>query len=442
MVTPKPVFPAAAGEEDLDDEEEEADEQEEPEEPEQTEFTLVVTGAGTHKANGKYLSNAEFFEERRLYKHTVEAGVSLYFKNMRWVICQEGAGYNMYCNSTRSELPPRDAWKCEGAVPPAPQIERDEEDDAIYANSARRGTAHFHEKKMEHQDLGILAHQLAKIAKLQVSVTQLGDDTWRVYGLHTDTIMSNGLQRLDAIMDRDKDIQFPCNDKGRCLVFCSSLFKALLSGDRLIKEVPPTEAASAQRDLRLLSLRQMLQLKTINLDFQPGGNSIHKTFLGMLDDLLFKSLGKQAVGSEDAEESSYIRLGRDLVMLTAIAKSVSASMCWVLWFEKKPLYINMGSMSCTDAASLAFDGKDGVLEYTDKSEPDRIKGGMQFDYTVRRVTDVSNLTIPVKAKAGGSAQAAKAAPGGSKAVGFVPVSNDELKNAMGALKSVNRNTKE
>lgn len=287
------VTPKLSGADGSNYEEEDSpvEETEEAQELEQQEFSLVVNGAGTHKANGEYRCKAELFEGRRYYKHTSEDRVALYFKSMRWVICQEGSGYNMYHNTARTEIPPRDGWKCEGAVAPAPQIEREEEDSTIEHDRSRRGTELFKHKKFAHEDLGISADQLANIPKLQVSVSQLGDDSWRVYGIHADIVMSNGLRRLDAIMTRDKDIQFPCNDKGRCLVFCSSLFKALLSGDRLIKEVPPTEAASAQRDLRLLTLRQMLQLKTINIDFQPGGNSVHKTFLGMLDDLLFKSLG-------------------------------------------------------------------------------------------------------------------------------------------------------
>jgi hypothetical protein len=155
-----------------------------------------------------------------------------------------------------------------------------------------------------------------------------------------------------------------------------SLLKDLLTGQRHLKTVPQTDAAAAQKDLIHLSLRQLLRLRVCNLDFAAGGNNVHATFLKIMDSLIYQRLGQQAADSfAPSELVSAKRLGRELVMLMAVSKSLPSSTppCWACCFQDRRIFFHTDRLSCTELPGVAFsEGRcGGVMEFIDKSEVDR-----------------------------------------------------------------------
>merc|ERR1711869_17333 len=98
----------------------------------------------------------------------------------------------------------------------------------------------------------------------------------------------------------------------------------------------------------------------------------------MVDGLIFQRLGQQAAGSKELSEvASCKKMGRELVMIIAAAKSAPSPPCWVCWFEDRRIFFHMGRMACTDVTGIAL-SEGGVLEFLDKSEPDRKSIGQRL----------------------------------------------------------------
>lgn len=256
----------------------------------------------------------------------------------------------------------------------------------------RRGTDMMQER-MRNVDTGMTADGLAKVPILTASVTNLADGKWRIHGLHVEKILNAGFQRLDRVLGTDGIDDLPIGPTGRTPLLRESLMKGLIAGQRDFKTVAMTDASAAQKDLPYLSLRQLLRLRVLNLDFASGGSSTHAAFLSTAEGLIFQRLGQKAADSNDpAEVASAKKLGRVLVLLVAAAKSVPTPPCWVCWFEDRRIFFHMGRLACTECAGIAFsDG--GVLEFNDRSEPDRNTGGhrLMFNLMVNLVTTESGL---------------------------------------------------
>lgn len=291
----------------------------------------------------------------------------------------------------------------------------------------RRGTDILNERRL-NAERDVTAIHVAAVPQLEASVSELGNGKWRVHGIHEQKVLHAGLLRLDSMLERGDITLLPCNNHGRSLVFCHSLFQALLTGVRMIKDVPQAEAASAQKDLPHLSLRQLLRLRALNIDFAPGGNSVHATLLSMVDVLIFQRLGKKATDSDDPARTAELRdLGRTLVILIALAKYFSATHCWICWFEDRRIFFDTVRLACTECTSMGIEA--GALEYVDKSEYDRLKGGESkwLDFSVRLITSETELGTMRNSSPG-----QKTRPGVKCAVS----TEEELKHVRGALKSV------
>lgn len=303
------------------------------------------------------------------------------------------------------------------------------------AGKRGRSGSQMLKERMQNVDTGITVKELAKIPRLAASVKHLGDGKWRVHGIHVEKVLNYGLHRLDRALHREGILDFPCNEAGRPILLRESLFKDLLSGQRSLKTVPQTDAAAAQKDLPHLTLRQLLRLRVLNLDFAPGGNSVHATFLSMVDGLIFQRLGQKAAESSDPSEvASARKLGRDIVLLAAAAKSVPMPPCWVCWFDDRRIFLHMGRLACTDSAGIALSEglRAGVLEFADKSEIDRKSPGhrLWLDLIVTLVTSETALSPP---RIGSPGDSFFGSSGGQP-----QVSANELKNALGSLKRVQR----
>merc|ERR1711871_1358821 len=155
-------------------------------------------------------------------------------------------------------------------------------------------------------------------------------------------------------------------EAGHSVLSKESMFKDMLTGARLLKGVPPTDAAAGQKDLHHLTVHQLLRIRVLNLDFAPGGNGSHAAFLSTLDDLICKRLGQIAASSRDRSQSgNAICLGRDLVLAIAASKVVSTPRHWLCWYGSRRIFFHMDRLACTSCCDAAFEDG-GVLEFDDK----------------------------------------------------------------------------
>jgi len=168
--------------------------------------------------------------------------------------------------------------------------------------------------------------------------------------------------------------------------------------------VPANDLAAAQRDVTRLTLRQLLRLRVLHLDFTPSGagadsgvtgiGGTHEAFLATLDSSLFQRLGEKATNAlkGDSLTDAHHRLGRQAVFLVAAAAALPDPVWWVWWItEKRRVYFNADQFSC----NCDFPENDsGVLEVTDMSKPDRnaTSGVRWFDWRVHAVREEAALS--------------------------------------------------
>jgi hypothetical protein len=308
--------------------------------------------------------------------------------------------------------------------------QHEENESTALIGKERRGTLWFKERKL-HQDEGISADVLAELPKLAAAVTPVGNDgtRWRLHSIQVEKFLNAGFFRLDRLLGTEGIHDLPVNDAGKSLLLRESLFRDLLTGNRILKDVPQADAAAAQRDLLQLSLRQLVHIKARNIDFAPGGNSVHADFLSMLSQLIFERLGQKAADSSDATEVPFAkRLGRDLVLIVAAGKQKPEPYVWTTWFGDVRLFFHMGRLACTEVTGMALSecGSEGVFEFLEKSEPDRIAGDgrLVLSLIVKQVKNESELApAPTDSMKGAQSLATKP---------------NELKNVLGSLKKVPR----
>eukprot|EP00928_Gymnodinium_smaydae_P096744 TRINITY_DN8606_c1_g1_i1.p1 TRINITY_DN8606_c1_g1~~TRINITY_DN8606_c1_g1_i1.p1 ORF type:complete len:407 (+),score=71.79 TRINITY_DN8606_c1_g1_i1:83-1303(+) len=272
--------------------------------------------------------------------------------------------------------------------------------------------------------------QIVDVPLLSASVKQLAEGKWRIHGLRVEKMLKRGIRRLDRRVDPDAINDLPRNASGKSLLLRHSLIKDMLTGTRTLSSVPPSDAAAAQKDLARLSLQQLVRLRVLNLDFASGGNGVHGAFLSMVDDLIFQNIGQKAADTTSASDISVARrLGEDIVMLIAAAKSLSTPQCWVCWFKDRRVFMHAGRLACTDSVGAAF-GEGAVLECVDKSEPDKDTAGKQYwlELIVTLVGDKASLSS--KASADGN----KA----SRSMVFRQLTASSLEDMRSALKPVQR----
>jgi len=235
-------------------------------------------------------------------------------------------------------------------------------------------------------------------------VKVLEDERWQVHGVYTHVLLKVGLRHLDATWP-DGDLLDLAGGRlaaGKGLRQ-ESLLKGLLSGDLNLKSVAASDITAAQYDLQRLSLRQLLKIRVHHLDFTPSGAAVdsistlqnqHEAFLNTLDGMLFKILGKKAVG--DAAEVSADdahRFGREAVQFVAadIGLESAPTRRWAWWLDKDRRVF----FTVADFASTSSFPSEGVLEVDDRSKRDAIEPSgrlMWFDWHVSVVRDETELS--------------------------------------------------
>lgn len=247
-------------------------------------------------------------------------------------------------------------------------------------------------------------------------VKNLGADTWRISGIYEHQVLKAGLRQLDDTWSVDGLLQLPRAKDGGSILMRESLFRDMLEGTIQLQSVPANDVAAAQRDVPRLTLRQLLRLRVLHLDFTPSGSGAdsgvtgvggtHEAFLTILDSSLFHRLGESATSAlgDDGLLDSHHRLGRQVVFLIAAAAAVPAPTWWCWWLtEKRRVFFNADQFVC---ACHFPEGDDGVLEVTDMSKADRNDptGGLRwFDWRVNVVrAEVDLSATPLSSSASGA----------------------------------------
>jgi hypothetical protein len=184
-----------------------------------------------------------------------------------------------------------------------------------------------------------------------------------------------------------------------------SLFANLLRGELRLKDVCSTvDISSAQRDLELLTLRQLLELKVLHIDFKPAGagaDSINtigaacEGFIMKLNQILFEKLGEKAVSDTCMITQSQAReLGCQAVLMVAAAASPKVpSPSWWSWWMTDKCGSTLGIFfnAETFASSKSFP-VGGVMEIKeDLSTIDNRSGMRKLNWQVELVKHKSNL---------------------------------------------------
>lgn len=229
---------------------------------------------------------------------------------------------------------------------------------------------------------------------------QTPEGDWRISGVYEHQVLKCGLRILDETWSEDALCEFPQNNLIR-----RGLMTDLLKGIIRLQSVHRNDISSAQYDLRVLTARQLLRLRVLHLGFTPSGcgsdvvgtlGGTHEAFLASMDRLLFEKLGRQAIGSAEAETltaSELHRLGREAVFLTAAAAAIKSPSWWVLWLtSERRVFFHVGRFAVAVEFPPAEDG--GVLEVIDLSTPDSQEptGRLRwFDWRVSLVTQEAKL---------------------------------------------------
>jgi len=221
-----------------------------------------------------------------------------------------------------------------------------------------------------------------------------GQGKWRVHKFYEDQAINVGLRCLDGQWGTEALHDFPKRPNGSALLLREQLLGSLLKGTRDLKSVPASDLSAAQGDLRHLSLRQLLKIRALHLDFVPpkNGGDTSTAFIEKMDWLLFEQLGKTAsvnVTVDSQDSASACRLGRELTLLTAAAGTLPSPQYWVWWLGGCRRFFDAKLFTLSDA----FPADGGVLQIEDKSAPDPNSKGLrrQIDWKVSLVLDESAL---------------------------------------------------
>lgn len=253
----------------------------------------------------------------------------------------------------------------------------------------------------------ILVHKAStnfKDLMFNASVEDLGDSKWRIHGVRLEKVTKAGFRLLDNRLEATDLFEFPHNIAGRCLLLPQTMriFKEMVSGSLSLRDVPTGDASACHGDIRHLSLRQLLRMRALNLDYEPGDrNTAHTSFLSRLDFFIYERLGQRVVdrGANRftlvSDTASLRRLGQDLLLAVALHKGVlSDPPCWVLWLGQHRLFFDAGSFAWTDVFSYGdLEGAGdmgGVLEVTDMSENGSF-GRTFLDWRIQVVKEESEL---------------------------------------------------
>mmetsp|Transcript_71084 Transcript_71084/g.197460 ORF Transcript_71084/g.197460 Transcript_71084/m.197460 type:complete len:577 (-) Transcript_71084:88-1818(-) len=234
-----------------------------------------------------------------------------------------------------------------------------------------------------------------------LSVQKLAKNKWRFHGVHEDKVVKDGLRRLDTKWDLAGILDFPKRPNGTPLLFREAVFTCLLKGEVDLKSLPMGDVSASQGDIKRLTLRQLLKLRALHLNYEPerqASSSAHAGFLATVDATLFEQLGQKAVAKSELRftmpEPQILRyFGLELTCIVA-ANAVMPTRWfrstlppwWVWWLGDTRCFFHATDFELSDT----FPERHGALQIEDMSRPDG--GGRRlFDWTATLVTQMNAL---------------------------------------------------
>uniref|UniRef100_A0A7S4VQB5 Uncharacterized protein n=1 Tax=Alexandrium monilatum TaxID=311494 RepID=A0A7S4VQB5_9DINO len=120
----------------------------------------------------------------------------------------------------------------------------------------------------------------------------------KISDLSEQRVLKTGLRRLHArlVLPKASEIlELPRREDGSCRLMRQSFFQRLLSKEIELQGSMPNDIASAQSDLRHLSLEQLLGVRARTLDFatESRTHDAHNSFLAILDRHLFERIASR-----------------------------------------------------------------------------------------------------------------------------------------------------
>jgi len=182
-------------------------------------------------------------------------------------------------------------------------------------------------------------------------VTRVEGGAWLIKGAYEHQVLKVGLRQLDERWPADGISSLPRGKDGSGIMLRERLFKQLLAGEMHLKSVPKSDVTTGQRDIIHLSLRQLLRLRVLHLDYTPSGcgadtvstlGAGHEAFMSTLDSLLFERLGRKATERlKDPPVDNFHRIGREAVFFSAASAAVPEPNWWCWWMcLKRQVFFN------------------------------------------------------------------------------------------------------
>jgi len=261
----------------------------------------------------------------------------------------------------------------------------------------------FQEK---HDQQSVIVHEEIVIV-LVPPLKTLPNGTWQISDFYVHMGAKIGLRCLDRDWNTDELFVFPQDGK---TISKQSTFERMLRGELFLKSMIGNEISACQSDLVRLSLRQLLRLCVLHIDFTPSGcgsNTVHgaqghhESFMNTLNGLVFKRLGTKAmVGLQGLEladlESNSWQLGHYAVLFKSASEALSehAWWSWRLPFGDHRVFFNPSEFNSLHS----FPEDSGVYVMTDLSKRDKHEPTghlMWMDWRIEAVTTQDGLNAAV-----------------------------------------------
>jgi len=236
-------------------------------------------------------------------------------------------------------------------------------------------------------------------------IEEIDAGEWRIYGIYEHQALKVGLRALDTALPKE-DLQEIGGKKGTPAIFRRKILQDLLSGSIRLQSVPASDIAAAQPDLRQLTLRQLLRLRVLHLDYVPSGcgadtvhaaGATHEAFMVTLDSRLFELLGQTVFEKVVPGIDNFHKCGREAALLAAASQALPQQRFWAWWLMGEHRVFFDGS-DCSATAKFpehrVLPSK-GVVEVADQSKPDRHEpsGRLRWlDWKIDRVTNKKDLS--------------------------------------------------
>jgi len=212
-----------------------------------------------------------------------------------------------------------------------------------------------------------------------------GPGKWVLEGVYTYQALKVGLRYLNQIWD---GVDLNVFKHGR-YVLQRRLLLSLVNGTHKLNSTPVADVSASQRDVRCLTVAQLVRLKVLHLDVDMKTET-HKAFMTIVDDCMFQELGevvtKDISGLGDEGKNLY---GVQALQLAAAATAVQAPTAWTWWLGDDRRVVFQPALFAFSELEEFPSG--GVLEVSDYSKKDTSTGLCCMDWQIRHVTKAEDL---------------------------------------------------